>query len=108
MRNVKVLAAIIMTLFVSGCNSGPECDSREGKDYVKKVMQAYSQEIGIKDVGIDIEGFKTLSANKDSCKCVATVVMGKARTDGEPQVKYAVEFDLPVKANHSYYIELIN
>ncbi len=108
MRKVKILAAVILALFVSACNSGPECDSREGKDYVKKVMQAYSQEIGIKDMGIDIEGFKTISANKDSCKCVATVVMGKARTDGEPQVKYAVEFELPVKANQSYYIELIN
>ncbi|MDD4702141.1 MAG: hypothetical protein PHI96_07965 [Desulfovibrio sp.] len=108
MPKVKILAAFIMVVFVSGCSSSPECDSREGKDYVKKVMQAYTQEIGIKDTGFDIQGFKTISANKDSCKCVATVVMGKARTDGEPQVKYAVEFDLPITPKSSYYIEMIN
>ena len=108
MPKVKILLAVIMTLFVSGCSSAPECDSREGKDYVKKAMKAYSQEIGIKDASFEIQGFKTLSASKDACKCVATVVMGKARADGEPQIKYAVEFELPIKANNSYYIEMIN
>lgn len=108
MLKTTILAAALMVVFAAGCTSSPECDSSAGKDYVKKAMQAYAHEVGVKDAGIDIEGFKTLSANKDSCRCLATTGMVDKSANGDPRLRYTVEFELPAKADSRHYIEMVN
>ena len=88
MLKTTILAAALMVLFAAGCTSSPECDSSAGKDYVKKAMHAYAREVGVKDAGIDIEGFKTLSATKDSCRCLATTSMVDKSADSDPRLRY--------------------
>ena len=108
MLKATILTAALMVVFAAGCTSSPECDSSAGKDYVKKAMQAYVQEVGVKDADITIEGFKTLSANKDSCKCLATTVMVDKGAGSDSRLRYTVEFELPVKADSRYYVEMLN
>ena len=95
MLKTKIVAAAFLAMFVAGCGSSLECDSSDGKKYAKKIMQSYAQELGIKDPHISFESFKTLSADKKSCKCVVTAVMGDKSAESATGLKYALEFELP-------------
>ena len=108
MLKTKIVAAACLAMFVAGCGSSLECDSSDGKKYAKKIMQSYAQELGIKDPHISFESFKTMSADKKSCKCVVTAVMGDKSAESATGLKYALEFELPETADSRYYIEMIN
>ena len=108
MVKIKIVAAVFLAMFVVGCSSSPECDSSDGKKYAQKIMQTYAQELGIKNPHISFESFKTVSSDKKSCKCVVTAVMGDKAAEGATELKYALEFELPEKADSRYYIEMIN
>ncbi|WP_291440661.1 hypothetical protein [Desulfovibrio sp.] len=108
MLKTKMVAAAFLAMFVAGCSSSPECDSSDGKKYAKKIMQSYAQELGIKDPHISFESFKTTSADKNSCKCVVTAVMGNKSAESATELRYALEFELPETADSRYYIEMIN
>ncbi|MDY0204482.1 MAG: hypothetical protein RBR49_10230 [Desulfovibrio desulfuricans] len=108
MLKTKIVAAAFLAMFVAGCGSSLECDSSDGKKYAKKIMQSYAQELGIKDPHISFESFKTLSADKKSCKCVVTAVMGDKSAESATGLKYALEFELPETSDSRYYIEMIN
>ena len=108
MVKIKIVAAVFLAMFVVGCSSSPECDSSDGKKYAQKIMQTYAQELGIKNPHISFESFKTVSSDKKSCKCVVTAVMGDKAAESVTELKYALEFELPEKADSRYYIEMIN
>lgn len=108
MLKTKMVAAAFLAMFVAGCSSSPECDSSDGKKYAKKIMQSYAQELGIKDPHISFESFKTTRADKNSCKCVVTAVMGNKSAESATGLRYALEFELPETADSRYYIEMIN
>lgn len=108
MLKTKIVAAAFLAMFVAGCGSSLECDSSDGKKYAKKIMQSYAQELGIKNPHISFESFKTMSADKKSCKCVVTAVMGDKSAESATGLKYALEFELPETADSRYYIEMIN
>ncbi len=108
MVKIKIVAAVFLAMFVVGCSSSPECDSSDGKKYAQKIMQTYAQELGIKNPHISFESFKTVSSDKKSCKCMVTAVMGDKAAESATELKYALEFELPEKADSRYYIEMIN
>lgn len=108
MLKAKIMATAFLALFVAGCGSSPQCDSGEGKKYAQKIMKTYAEELGIKNPHISFENFKTLSADKKSCKCAATAIMVDKATGSVTGAKYTLEFELPEKADSKYYIEMLN
>ena len=107
MVKIKIVAAVFLAMFLTGCSSSPECDSSDGKKYAQKIMNAYAQELGIKNPHVNFESFKTVSADKKSCKCVVTAVMGDKTAESATGLKYVLEFELPETADSRYYIEMI-